>query len=265
VAAPLIDSHCHLDIGAFDADLDAVLARAKEAGLVHLITVGAGRGEAGPERAVDLARAHPDFVSATAGIHPHDARVATDDELAGLAFWARLPEVVAIGETGLDFHYDMSLREDQERAFRAQIALARQVRKPVVVHTRSAPERTLSILREEMAGDVGGVIHCFSEDVPFARAALDIGFVSSFSGLVTFPKARGVLEAALAQPLDAILVETDAPFLAPVPRRGKRNEPSYVAHTAAFIARARGIDEDAFRAIVTENARRVFALPPARY
>lgn len=257
----LIDSHCHLDVDRFAGEVDDVLARARAAGLVHLVTVGAGRGEHGPARAVELAAAHPGFVSATAGIHPHDARFADDARLLELEAWVRRPEVVAVGETGLDFHYDLSPRADQERAFRAQVGIARAAGKPIVVHTRLAPDETLRVLVEEGARDVGGVIHCFSEDLAFARRALELGFVSSFSGLVTFPRAEAVREAARELPLDGVLIETDSPFLAPVPHRGKRNEPAYVARVAEFIAAERGLDPEEFASATVRNVRRLFRLP----
>jgi TatD DNase family protein len=170
------------------------------------------------------------------------------------------PSVVAIGETGLDFHYGHSPHPAQEEAFRRQIAVAKELGKPLVIHTRSAPKQTLQILREERAKDVGGIIHCFSEDAPFASAALDLGFVSSFSGIVTFKQAVAVQEAALKQPADALLVETDAPYLAPIPKRGKRNEPAYVTHTAARIAELRGVDPEALARTTYENALRIFRL-----
>jgi len=259
--APLIDTHCHLDFESFADDFGAVLDRARSAGVRRIVTIGSGDGLASAERAMDVAARHSEWVHPTVGVHPHDARLLDDDAYEGIAVLARRDEVVAIGETGLDFHYDHSPREQQRDAFRRQIALAREVRKPIVVHTRSAAEETLAILREENARDVGGIIHCFSEDAPFARAALDLGFVSSFSGIVTFKNARAVQEAARAQPGDAILVETDAPFLAPVPYRGKRNEPAYVAHTADVVARLRDEDPQAFRWRSAENAVRVLGLP----
>lgn len=258
--APLIDSHCHLDVDAFRDDIAAVVERARATGIVRLVAVGAGRGAAGPGGALDLARRYPGFVHATVGVHPHDGALWRG-QLDEAERVAADPAVVGIGETGLDFHYDLAPRDQQREAFRAQIALARRARKPLIVHTRSAPAETLDILREERAAEVGGVIHCFSEDAAFARSALDLGFVASFSGLVTFPSAGPILEAARVQPDDAILVETDAPFLAPVPHRGRRNEPAYVARTAAFLARARGVDEDEFRRRTTANAGRVFQFP----
>ena len=210
---------------------------------------------------IALAHAHPDTIVATVGLHPHDARVATDALLEALERLALDPSVVAVGEVGLDFHYDHSPRDVQREIFRRFVAVARRVKKPLTIHTREAPAETLAILREEGARDVGGIIHCFSEDADFAREALDLGFVASFSGIVTFKSAQAVREAARVQPLDALLVETDAPYLAPVPHRGKRNEPSFVVHTADAIAALRGIDADAVRAATTRNACRLFGIP----
>ncbi len=198
---------------------------------------------------------------ATSGVHPHDAAHWSPELAQAIVEVAADPLIVAIGEAGLDYHYDNSPRVAQQQAFRDQIALAKQVKKPLVVHTRSAPEDTLAILREEQARDVGGIIHCFSETPDFARAALDMGFVSSFSGIVTFKNAVDVREAARLQPLDALLIETDAPYLAPIPFRGRRNEPAYVAHTADCIAALRGIDPAEVRERSFENALRVFGLP----
>lgn len=258
---PVVDTHCHLDFDSFADDFDAVLVRAREAGVGRIVTIGSGDALDSAERAVQVAAAHADWVHPTVGVHPHDGRLLDDAAFDRIAELAARPEVVAVGETGLDFHYDHSPRDQQAEAFRRQIALARAVRKPIIVHTRSAADETLAILREENARDVGGVIHCFTEDAAFAAAALDLGFVASFSGIVTFKRSTAIQDAARRQPADAILVETDAPFLAPVPHRGKRNEPAYVAKTAAFVAELRGEDEDAFRATTTENARRVFGLP----
>jgi TatD DNase family protein len=263
--APLFDSHCHLDDRRFRDDHDAVLTRASEAGMAWMVTVGCARSTDSIDAAIRIARRHPDWIRATVGVHPHDADRCDAQMLAALEDWAPDPMVVAVGEMGLDFHYDHSARAAQYHAFRQQIALARKVRKPIVVHTRNAPDDTLQILREERAADVGGIIHCFSEDAPFAKAALDLGFVVSFSGLVTFPKGtEGIRDAARALPGDAILVETDAPYLAPVPYRGKRNEPSYVAYTAECIAELRGEDPAAVRERTTANACRLFGLPLSR-
>lgn len=256
----LFDTHCHLDDGRLFQELDAVLERAEEAGVRRITTIGCANDVATVMSAVAIARQHPDRISATVGVHPHDAR-HLDDEICDAIREAGVdPSVVAIGETGLDFHYDHSPHPVQKEAFRKQIAIAKELQKPLVVHTRSAPQETLQILREEQAQDVGGIIHCFSEDAPFAAAALDLGFVSSFSGIVTFKKAVAVQEAALKQPADALLVETDAPYLAPMPKRGKRNEPAYVAYTAARIAELRGEDPEALAHTTYQNALRIFGI-----
>lgn len=259
---PLFDSHCHLDDPRLVEERDDVLDRARQQGVARITTIGCAVDEASMSSALDIARRHPEWITATVGVHPHDARHLTEPMLDRMRALAADPLVVAIGEMGLDFHYDSSPRDTQRDAFRRQIALAREVGKPIVVHTRSAPEQTLAILRDEAARDVGGVIHCFSEDAGFARRALDLGFVSSFSGIVTFQRSVDIQEAARRQPLDALLVETDAPYLAPVPRRGKRNEPAYVAHTAAMIAELRGVPEDTVREASTRNACRLFGLDP---
>lgn len=256
----LFDTHCHLDDPRLLEELDAVLDRANEAGVRRITTIGCASDVASVMSAVEIARQHPDRISATVGVHPHDATHLDDELYDAVRDAGADPSVVAIGETGLDFHYDHSPQAAQEEAFRKQIAIAKELGKPLVIHTRSAAKQTLQILREEQAKDVGGIIHCFSEDAPFASAALDLGFVSSFSGIVTFKKAIAVQEAALKQPADALLVETDAPYLAPIPRRGKRNEPAYVAYTAARIAELRGVDPEALAHTTYENALRIFRI-----
>jgi TatD DNase family protein len=266
VTAPLFDTHCHLDDPRFAGDFDAVLARARSVGVWKVATIGCVRGLDTVRRAFDVSAAHRDFMVTTIGVHPHDA--ATLGTPDGVAIWsgietlARDPLVVAIGEMGLDYHYDHSPREEQREVFRRQIALAREVKKPIVVHSREAREDTLTILREENARDVGGILHCFSEDAAFAAAALELGFVASFSGIVTFKTALDIQDAAKRQPADAILVETDAPYLAPLPHRGRRNEPSYVAHTADFVAKLRGEDPDELRHRTTANACRILGVTP---
>jgi TatD DNase family protein len=256
----LFDTHCHLDDPRLHEELDAILARARDAGVHRITTIGCAHDPQSVHSALDIANAHPDFISATVGVHPHDAKHLDETLCESIRDAARDSAVVAIGETGLDFHYDHSPRGAQAEAFRRQIAIARELRKPLVIHTRSAPAETLRILREERASDVGGIIHCFSEDAPFARAALDLGFVSSFSGIVTFKKAAAVREAARKQPADALLVETDAPYLAPIPKRGKRNEPAYVAHTARCVAELRGEDPETLAETTYQNALRVFEI-----
>jgi TatD DNase family protein len=254
------DTHCHLDDPRLHEELDTVLDRARKAGVRRIATIGCARDVASVRSAVEIAQAHPEWISATVGVHPHDAKHLDAALAEAIREAARDESVVAIGETGLDFHYDHSPREIQVEAFRTQIAIARELRKPLVIHTRSAPEETLRVLREEDARDVGGIIHCFSEDAAFAGAALDLGFVSSFSGIVTFSKAVDVQEAARKQPPDALLVETDAPYLAPVPKRGKLNEPAYVAHTARRIAELRDEDPEALAETTYQNALRVFGI-----
>jgi TatD DNase family protein len=201
----------------------------------------------------------PDRVAACVGLHPHDARHWTDtlhDELRSLA---RAPEVAALGEIGLDYHYEHSSRERQREVFALLVGLARELGKPIVVHTRSAPEDTLAILEREQARDVGGIIHCFSEDRAFAQRALDLGFDLSLSGIVTFKNAQSVQDVAAWAPLDRILVETDSPYLAPVPFRGRKCEPAHVLHTARHVAGLRGIAVEELAGATLENTERRFA------
>jgi TatD DNase family protein len=259
----LFDTHCHLDDDRLAPEIDQVLARAAEASVTRMATIGCVRDQANLTSALDVAKAHPDRVCATIGVHPHDANALDDALFAGIERVARDPLIVAIGEMGLDYHYDNSPRETQREVFRKQIALARALKKPIVVHSREAREDTLAILREENARDVGGIMHCFSEDATFAKDALDLGFVASFSGIVTFKTATAIQEAARLQPLASLLVETDAPYLAPIPFRGKRNEPAYVAKTAAFIAGLRGMSTEELAEIAYENACRIFGMSAA--
>ncbi len=254
----LYDTHCHLDFDSYADDRDEVLARAKVAGVTNMVTIGAGSTANSPREAITLAEREPHWISATVGLHPHEAQSFSEELFADFATLAPHPLVVAIGEIGLDFHYDNSPRDQQRLAFRRFIGLARDVKKPIVVHTRSAPEETLQILREEGARDVGGIIHCFSEDRAFANAAQDLGFVASFSGIVTFKNADAIRDAAKFQPAESILIETDAPFLAPIPHRGKRNEPAYVAHTLNFLAELRGEDPAQLAEQTHKNATRIF-------
>ncbi|MCC6648613.1 MAG: TatD family hydrolase [Polyangiaceae bacterium] len=252
----LVDTHCHVEPSRFEEGPDEVLARARRAGVRGFMVVGVAETTRSAEDAVALAERHPDVVAAV-GFHPHDAAAIDDAAWATIARLARHPRVAAVGETGLDYHYDHSPREVQLEAFRRSIALAREINKPVVVHTREAAADTLAVLRDEGAREVGGVIHCFSEDLAFAEAALELGFYLSFSGIVTVKNARAIQEVAAAAPLDRVLVETDAPYLAPAPHRGKRCEPAHVVHTAAFVARLRGVEADELARASTDNARRL--------
>jgi TatD DNase family protein len=250
----LIDTHCHLDGHYFPEGADETLARARSAGVTGFVCVGVGSLEQ-TEAALALAARRAD-VWATVGVHPHDAASLDAGLEAELLRCAAASRVVAIGEIGLDFHYDHSPRERQKEVFRRFIQLARERKLPIVVHTRSAAEDTLQILAEEGARDVGGLIHCFSEDKAFATRALDLGFDLSFSGIVTFKRALAIQEVAAWVPADRILVETDSPYLAPIPLRGKRCEPAYVLHTARFVAGLRGVPLEELALLTSQNAQR---------
>jgi TatD DNase family protein len=268
---PLVDSHAHLDFPDYGDDLPATLRRAREAGLVHVVAVGQWRapdgsrpgarsGMAAARDAIELARTDRSFLSATAGIHPHDAAGATSADLRELEALCRDPDCVAVGECGLDYHYDRSPREVQREVFAAQARLAKSAGKPLVVHTREADLDTASILEREL-GSAGGVIHCFTGDWAAAQRYLALGLHISLSGVLTFKTADALRDAAARIPLDRLLVETDSPFLTPVPHRGKRNEPSYVRLTAEKLAELRGLTLAEVEQATTENARRALRLP----
>jgi TatD DNase family protein len=253
---PLVDSHCHLDMAQFDADREAVVGRARVAGVTNLLIVGGVDAERGHRRALDVAGKLG--FPASAGVHPHEARLASEaiyDELGGLA---RDGRIVAIGEIGLDFHYDHSPRDVQREVFRRQLHLARELGRPVIIHTREADEETAALLEEEGAGEVGGVIHCFTGGHELARRALGLGFFLSFSGIVAFPRAEVIQEVARTLPLDRLLIETDSPFLAPPPHRGKRNEPAYVLEVARKVAALRQQPVEEVGRASQENFRRLF-------
>jgi TatD DNase family protein len=252
------DTHCHLDSEHNPDGPDAILERARQAGVSQFLCIGVG-GRSQAEQALAIAERHPD-VFASAGVHPHDAE--RDGALDFEPLWSH-PRLLAVGEVGLDYHYDHSPRDTQAEVFRRYIALARRVNKPLIIHTRSAAEDTLQILESEGARECGGVIHCFSEDRAFATRALDLGFYLSFSGIVTFKSAKAIQEVAAFAPADRVLVETDSPYLAPVPLRGKRCEPAFVVHTGKFVAGLRGVEEAHLAALTTENAQRCFRLPLA--
>jgi TatD DNase family protein len=257
----LVDSHCHVAEPEFDPDRDAVLARAAASGVTTLVCVGAtGPAEANIP-AVALAGQHGAVtVVATVGVHPHHAATADEAAFATLARLAAAPGVVGIGETGLDFHYDHSPRPAQREAFRRTIALARRLALPLVVHVREAHAEAADILESEDAAAVGGVIHCFTGDRADARRYLDLGFHVSVAGIVTFRNAGGLREAVRDVPLDRLLVETDAPYLAPVPHRGRRNEPAHVRLVAEAVAAVRDAPLASIAAATTANARRLFRL-----
>jgi TatD DNase family protein len=256
----LVDSHCHLDEERFDGDRAEVIARAKAAGVTRMITIGASGSMKANYDAVALSE-QDSAIYATVGIHPHDAKTLTDAVFKEIGELARKPRVVAVGETGLDYYYDNSPRQQQQEAFRLHVCLARKLGLPVVVHLRDAYDDAVDILRDERAQEIGGVIHCFSGDRNDARNFLDLGFDLSFSGIVTF-KTAGELRAVAAMiPADRYLVETDAPFLAPVPYRGKRNEPAFVVQTAKLIAEVRQEEFEVVARRASENAARRFRLP----
>jgi TatD DNase family protein len=247
----LIDAHCHLGDAAFDPDRDAVLERARAGGVTHVVVIGATLAES--DRAVTLARARPGL-SATAGVHPHEARGWSPEAAARLKDLLALPEVVALGETGLDYHYDHSPRDDQRRAFAAQLDLAAAAGKPVVVHAREADD-DLAAMLSGCAATV--VLHSFTGGAKLFEAGMKIGGYFSFSGMITFKNWNPTVPPTACPP-DRLLVETDAPYLAPVPHRGKRNEPAFVRHVAEALARARGETLETIAQRTTGNARRIF-------
>jgi len=236
----LVDSHCHLDSADFDADREAAIARAIEAGVEKMLVIGTGDGPPDLEAAIRLADRHQ-AIYATVGVHPHDAAKATSDDLNRLEQLLAHPKVIAVGEMGLDFHYDHSPRDTQRVIFIEQMQIAVRARKPIIIHTREAWDDTLALIEEHWSPHgLPGILHCFSGGPAEARRALDLGFFLSFGGIVTFPKATDLQAAAREVPGDRILIETDAPFLAPVPKRGKRNEPAFIVHTAQKLADLRG-------------------------
>jgi TatD DNase family protein len=250
----LVDSHCHLDFPEFQPQLPEVLGRMADAGVGCALCISVTL-EAFPA-VLALAEAHR-HLFATVGVHPDYPEAGTVDEDA-LVMRASHPKIVAIGETGLDYYRLQGDLEWQRERFRTHIRAARRSGKPLVIHTRSAADDTLRIMREEGADAVGGVMHCFTETADVARAAVDLGFCISFSGIVTFKNAERLREVARAMPLDRVLVETDAPYLAPVPHRGKTNEPAFVRHVAEGVARARGAAIDVIETATTANFFRTF-------
>lgn len=253
---PLIDSHCHLDFPDFAEELDDVVARAGRAGISHMVTISTHLSKFPGVLAV---AERFDNIYCTVGIHPHEAGTEVEVSADELVRLAEHPKVVGIGETGLDFYYEHSPRDVQERQFRTHIEAARRTGLPLIVHTRDADTDTIRILEEEHAkGAFPGLIHCFSATRELAARMVDIGLYISFSGIVTFNKAEELRDVAKVVPEDRILVETDSPYLAPVPRRGKRNEPAFTAFTAAKIAEVRGISPSAVARTTTANFKRLF-------
>ena len=263
-----VDSHAHLDGPKFDADRDAVLARARATGVEAILCIGNGTGPGTLDCATKLADAY-EQVHASTGVHPHEAALASDASYREMERLAKHPKVVAIGEIGLDYFYRHSEPAVQQAVFRRQMELARAVKLPIILHIRPAQdpgatkedawEDAFRLLAEHwQATGLGGVFHCFTGDAEKARRALDLGFLISFAGVVTFPKSGAIQQAAREVPLDRMLIETDSPFLAPSPYRGQRNEPAYVVETARYLAQLRGIEVEEVGTRTTQNFRSFF-------
>lgn len=259
----LVDSHCHLEMPEFDSDRDAVIERASAGGILFMLSIGDGSDVRAMEASLEMARRSPARIATSVGIHPHQAKLYTMALRSRLIGLAEHPEVVAWGEVGLDYHYELSPPEQQRTAFEDQARLAVERGLPLVVHCREAEEDTFSILSSVCTrGGMHGVMHCYTGNADFAARMVDLGFVVSFSGIVTFPKAEQIREAAARVPADMILVETDSPYLAPVPHRGKRNEPFFLISTADAVARVRGITIERLAGLTTENFFRLFSRIP---
>jgi TatD DNase family protein len=266
----LVDSHAHLDSPRYDEDRDALLTRAWQAGVRTVLSIGIGDGPDTMHRALELSRAYADKpetprILASAGVHPHEAQLADDAALAKLDNLLQQPDVIACGEIGLDYFYDHSPRETQKTAFRQQMEIAATHKKPIIIHCRpsdnstNAWDDTLDMIESEWAPKgLGGILHCFTGEWEHARRAMDCGFLISFAGNITFPKAQPIRDVAVQVPLDRMLIETDAPFLAPVPNRGKRNESAWVAGVAEKLAEIRNVPVDEIASRTTENFHRFF-------
>ena len=257
-----VDSHAHIDGPEYDVDREEVIVRATEAGVTTVLNVGTGDPHSGAfERAVNLATEH-EHIFAAIGVHPHDARLYDDAAEAKTSdLIARHSKVIAWGEIGLDYHYDNSPRDVQREVFRRQLRSARAIDVPVIIHTRSADTDTIEILRAEYQGTSrGGIMHCFGGSLELAQAAIALGFYISFSGNITFKKAGDLRAIAVELPLDRILIETDCPYLTPVPYRGKRNEPARVIEVARCLADIRGVSLEEIAAVTSRNFTRIFGL-----
>jgi TatD DNase family protein len=269
------DSHCHLDGPRFDSDREQVIARAREAGVSHMLAIGTGDGPGTLDCAIKIAE-HYEFIYATVGIHPHEAQLAKASDFAQLEQLARNPKVIAWGEIGLDYYYDHSPRDVQQNIFIRQMELARAAKLPIIIHCRASDkvddkisdnsdnawEDCLALIEQHWKpAGLGGVLHCFTSTWLHAKRALDMGFMISFAGNVTFPKAQQIRDSATQVPLDRMLIETDSPFLAPVPYRGKRNEPAFVKEVARQIGELRGMSTGEIGLQTSANFRRFFSLP----
>ncbi len=261
-----VDSHAHLDGKQFDADREAVIARAREAGVGTMVAIGNGDGPAQVDCGIRLAEKY-DFIYATLGVHPHEARLADEAAYLNMERLARHDKVIAWGEIGLDYFYDHSPRDTQKEVFTRQMELAAAAKLPIVIHCRpsdhcdDAWDDCLGLIKSQWAAKgLGGILHCFTGTWPHARRALDMGFMISFAGNVTFPKAQQIRDAAKEVPLDRMLIETDSPYLAPVPHRSKRNEPAFVVETARQLGELRGLAAEEIGRQTTENFYKFFKL-----
>lgn len=257
----LIDSHAHIDFPQFAEDRAAMLERARAAGITTLLAIGTGPGAEKLDSAIPFAEQH-DWIYATIGIHPHEAKEVTPVHLEELSRLTKHPKVIAWGEIGLDYFYDHSPRETQQKIFRDQMELAAQAKLPIVIHCRDAWPDCMNLLEEHWKpASLGGILHCFSSTLEDARRGIDMGFLISFAGNSTYPKAQNLRDVAKVLPLEKILIETDSPYLAPQAYRGKRNEPAYVAEVARTLASVRNLSPDDVAAATAENFRRLFRLP----
>jgi TatD DNase family protein len=256
----LIDSHAHIDFPQFDDDRDAMLERARAAGIETLLAIGTGPGPEKLDSALPYAEQH-DWIYASVGIHPHEAEKITPEHLAELEKLAQHPRVIAFGEIGLDFHYDLSPREIQGRVFREQLAIAHAAKLPIIIHCRDAWPECLAILEEAWRGTgLGGILHCFSGTEAEAKQGIEMGFLVSFAGNVTYPKSQNLRDVSKVLPLSSLLIETDSPYLSPQPVRGRRNEPANVAEVARTLATVRDLAVEEVGAATAANFRRFFGL-----
>lgn len=257
----IIDSHAHLEFEQFNEDRAAMLGRARAAGVEKILAIGSGTGPQQLDAAIPFAEQN-DWIYATVGIHPHEAKEATEEHYAQLEKLARHRRVIAWGEMGLDYYYDHSPRDVQQQVFRRQLELARTAKLPIVIHCRDAWDDCLAIMEEDWKPTgLGGIFHCFTGTWSEAKRGLDMGFVVSFAGNVTYPKMQHVRDVARALPADKILTETDSPFLSPQGRRGKRNEPAYVVEVAKELGSVRNLSQEEMAAVAAENFERFFGLP----
>ncbi len=260
----LVDSHAHIDFPQFDSDRDAMLARARAAGVETLLAIGTGPGPEKLDSAIPFAEQH-EWIYATVGVHPHEAKKVGREHYEELERLALHPRVIAWGEIGLDYHYDFSPRDTQQRVFREQLALARKAKLPIVIHCREAWADCIATLEQEWrASGLGGIFHCFSGTLEEARRGLEMAFLISFAGNSTYPKAQNLRDIARELPLEDVLIETDSPYLAPQAYRGKRNEPAYVAEVAQTLGSVRNLGTEEFAAATAENFRRFFRLTRSR-